>query len=461
MLTLYNSLTNQKEVFKSITPGEIKLYVCGVTVYDYCHLGHARMLVAFDCIVRYLRFRGYKVTYVRNLTDIDDKIIQRAAENNESIESLTERFIIAAHEDEQALGILPPDVEPKATEYMAQMIGLIEQLIKKDMAYVANNGDVYYAVNRFANYGKLANKDLDSLQVGARVEANDAKQHPLDFVLWKSAKPGEPSWFSPWGQGRPGWHIECSAMSLDCLGAHFDIHGGGHDLKFPHHENEIAQSQAATGEGFVNYWLHNGFVQINKEKMSKSLGNFFTIREILQQEKPEVLRYLLVASQYRSPIHYSDESLATAQGALERLYTALRDLPVVPLAQDVGMEYQERFMTAMDDDFNTPEALAVLFDIGHEINRIKNQDAPLAAKLGARLRELASVLGLLQSDANAFLQSGKTSQETTNIEDLITARNTARAEKNWAKADEIRDQLAGMGIVIEDSGDKTSWRVKE
>lgn len=461
MLTLYNSFTNEKEIFKPRVPGKIQLYVCGVTVYDYCHLGHARMLVAFDCIVRYLRFRGYDVRYVRNLTDIDDKIIQRAASLGESIDSLTARFIEAAHEDERALGVLPPDEEPRATAFISHMIEMIDTLIQKGMAYVAQNGDVYYAVNRFPAYGALANKDLENLQAGARVGVNEAKEDVLDFVLWKQAKPGEPSWDSPWGAGRPGWHIECSAMSVHCLGPHFDIHGGGHDLKFPHHENEIAQSEGATDEKFVNYWLHNGFVQIDKEKMSKSLGNFFTIREILEKEKPEVLRYLLLASHYRSPIHYSEGALRTAEGSLTRFYTALRGLPEVPVKEEVGSIYETRFIKAMDDDFNTAEALAVLFDLAHEVNRVKQEDMSLATLLGARLRHLGGVLGLLQEEADLFLQSGKKEVNVIEIEKLIAERNEARKNKDWKRADEIREILSQQGILMEDSGTGTSWRVME
>ncbi len=458
MLTIHNSLSGEKEVFKPIHPNKINMYVCGVTVYDFCHLGHARMLVAFDTVLRYLRFSGYEVNYIRNITDIDDKIIKRAQENNESVKELTTRFIEAAHEDEGALNILPPDHEPLATDHMPQMITMIQQLIDKGAAYVADNGDVYYDVKAFKDYGKLANKDIESLQIGVRIDPNDAKLNPLDFVLWKMAKPGEPSWESPWGAGRPGWHIECSAMSTQCLGNHFDIHGGGHDLKFPHHENEIAQSEAATGETFVNYWMHNGFVQVNKEKMSKSLGNFFTIRDVLKEYRAEVVRYLLVASHYRSPIHYSDEALDVAEGSLGRLYTSLRDFDEVEVDDAVGKEFQQQFSEAMDDDFNTPQALAVLFNISHEINRIKTENPDTAAKLGARLRQLGQVLGIMQTTPEVFLQKASESLDVDAIEQLILDRKQARADKDWIRADEIRETLSAMGVTLEDNAEGTSWR---
>ncbi|MEA3278934.1 MAG: cysteine--tRNA ligase, partial [Pseudomonadota bacterium] len=383
MLQIYNSLTRQKEEFVPLEPGKVRMYVCGMTVYDYCHLGHARVMVVFDVVSRYLRERGFDVTYVRNITDIDDKIINRANEKGEAFSDLTERFIQAMHEDSDVLGILPPSEEPRATTHMAEIISMVRALIDKGYAYVADNGDVYYSVAKFTGYGRLSGKDPEELRAGARVEIGEAKRDPLDFALWKAAKPGEPAWDSPWGQGRPGWHIECSAMSTSCLGNHFDIHGGGADLQFPHHENEIAQSEGATGEPFVNLWMHNGFVRVNEEKMSKSLGNFFTVREILRRYRPEEVRYFILTSQYRSPLNYDDEHLQNARGALTRLYTALRGLPA---AEPMGAErFRERFHAAMDDDFNTPEALAVLFDLVREINRVRAEDEVEAAHLGAEL----------------------------------------------------------------------------
>lgn len=375
-LHIHNSLTGKKELFIPIEPGKIRMYVCGMTVYDYCHLGHARVMVVFDAVVRYLRALGYQVTYVRNITDIDDKIIKRAAENHEGIDALTARFIDAMHEDERALGALPPDIEPRATDSIPEIISLTQTLINKSYAYVAANGDVYYDVSRFEHYGELSGKRLEDLRAGSRVEVDEAKDDPLDFVLWKAAKPGEPSWNSPWGPGRPGWHIECSAMSGHCLGDHFDIHGGGMDLKFPHHENEIAQSEGATGHKFVNVWMHNGFVQVNEEKMSKSLGNFFTVREVLKHYTPEIVRYFIIGSHYRGPLTYSTENLDNAKAALERFYMALRSLPSEQEAGIKGQEteYEQRFSAAMDDDFNTPGALAVMFDLVRDINRVRSED---------------------------------------------------------------------------------------
>lgn len=467
MLQIYNSLTRQKEPFVTLEPGKVRLYVCGMTVYDYCHIGHARVMVVFDLVVRYLRYRGYDVTYVRNITDIDDKIIRRAQENGEDYTALTERFIQAMHEDAAALGVQPPDMEPRATASIAAMQTLIQTLLDKGFAYIADTGDVCYDVSRFARYGQLANKKLEDLRAGSRVEVADSKDDPLDFVLWKAAKPGEPSWDSPWGPGRPGWHIECSAMSQSCLGEHFDLHGGGMDLKFPHHENEIAQSEAATGHKFVNYWMHNGFVQINEEKMSKSLGNFFTVRDVLAQYPAEVVRYFIVASHYRGPLHYSDENLEQARASLNRLYIALRGLPVIeaPLAD----EYRERFDAAMDDDFNTPEALAVLFDLAREVNRTRELEPAQAARLAVTLRRLSEVLGLLQDDPNVFLQANiQTGQSMSadlttfskaDIEALIAQRRQARQQKNWGEADRIRNQLVAAGIVLEDKpGGVTQWR---
>jgi len=459
MLEIYNSLTRKKERFEPIEPGKVRMYVCGMTVYDYCHLGHARVLVVFDIVVRYLRDLGFDVTYVRNVTDIDDKIIQRARENGEEIDVLTSRFIKAMHEDADALGVLRPDIEPRATRSMADIIAMIETLVAKGYAYVAANGDVYYDVSRFEGYGRLSGKRLEDLRAGARVEVDEAKDDPLDFVLWKAAKPGEPAWDSPWGPGRPGWHIECSAMSTHCLGEHFDIHGGGMDLKFPHHENEIAQSEAATGHTFVNVWMHNGFVQVDEEKMSKSLGNFFTVREILARYRPEEVRYFILASHYRSPLNYSDDNLDQARGALTRLYTALRGLDPEALAPKQD-DYAERFRAAMDDDFNTPEALSVLFDIAHEINRLRGEDPGAASSLGARLRQLGGVLGLLQSDPERWLQEGGAAQglDSEAIEALIRKRTEARRNRDWAEADRIRDRLKADGVVLEDGPGGTTWR---
>jgi len=480
MLQIYNSLTRKKEEFIPIEPGKVRMYVCGMTVYDYCHIGHARVMVVFDVVARYLRCKGYAVTYVRNITDIDDKIIRRAQENGEEIGALTERFIAAMHEDAKALGVLPPTVEPRATENIASIIALAQTLLDKGFAYVASNHDVYYDVSRFEHYGELANRQLEDLRAGSRVEVEEAKSDPLDFVLWKAAKPGEPSWPSPWGTGRPGWHIECSAMSNCCLGYHFDIHGGGMDLKFPHHENEIAQSEAASGQKYVNYWMHNGFVQINDEKMSKSLGNFFTVREVLQRYQPEVVRLFILSSHYRSPLNYSDENLDLAESSLTRLYMALRDLTAGEGATHASPvpSYQERFFAAMDDDFNTPEALAVLFDLAREINRLRNDNVEESARLGASLRRLGEVLGLLQDDPEAFLRGGRLVSLSTEIrstssasdsvrfsilsdsqiEDLIAERSMARKQKNWAEADRIRDLLAKEGVILEDGSAKTAWR---
>ena len=446
------------------------MYVCGMTVYDLCHLGHARVLVAFDAVTRYLRFSGYDVTYVRNITDIDDKIIARANENGEDFSALTKRFIQAMHEDAEELGVLPPDEEPSATASMPEIIDMVQTLIDKGHAYTAQveegadegdndaPGDVYYDVSTFENYGKLSGKKLEDLRAGERVAVDERKDDPLDFVLWKAAKPGEPSWDSPWGKGRPGWHIECSAMSTCCLGNHFDIHGGGQDLQFPHHENEIAQSEAASGETFVNLWMHNGFVRIDNEKMSKSLGNFFTVREILKLYKGEEIRYFVLASQYRSPLNYSDQLLDTARTALSRLYNTLRDLDV-PEDYDENDEAVDKFKQAMDDDFNTPEALAVIFDLANQVNRLRETDADAALQKAAVLKKLANVLGLLEQDPVAFLQAGAAeSDDGADIDALIDARNAARENKNWAEADRIRDELDAMGIVLEDKDGKTVWR---
>lgn len=459
-LQIYNTLTRQKEVFKPLEPGKVRIYVCGMTVYDYCHLGHARVLVAFDVITRYLRASGYDVHYVRNITDVDDKIINRANENGESCDQLTERFIAAMHEDEARLGVVSPTEEPRATAHMQHIIEMVETLIAKGFAYAADNGDVYYRVSKFADYGKLTNRNLEEMQAGARIEVNDAKENPFDFVLWKAAKAGEVSWDSPWGQGRPGWHIECSAMSKCCLGDTFDIHGGGPDLPFPHHENEIAQSEAANGVKFVNTWMHAGAVRVNKEKMSKSLGNFFTIREILDKYNPEVVRYFLTAGHYRSQIDYSEASLQEAQGALDRFYHALRGLPEVAEGQ-LNNEFEQRFKAAMDDDFNTAGAISVLFELAREINRLSRDNQAEAGRLAAQLKRLAAVLGLLQQDPETYLQGDDSPQEglsAEKIEDFIVQRAEAKKARNFALADQIRDDLKAQGVVLNDSREGTTWQ---
>jgi len=455
MLKIYNTLAREKQTFKPIVAGKVSMYVCGMTVYDFCHLGHARVMVVFDMVSRWLRASGYDVTYVRNITDIDDKIIKRANENNESIAQLTQRFINAMDEDAAKLGVIRPDIEPKATEFVDGMLGMIAALVDKGFAYPAANGDVFYAVNKFAGYGKLSGKSLEDLRAGERVEVDSFKRDPMDFVLWKAAKPGEPSWDSPWGKGRPGWHIECSAMSSHHLGQHFDIHGGGQDLQFPHHENEIAQSEAAHSHDgkpcqMVNYWMHNGFVRVDDEKMSKSLGNFFTIRTVLEKYDAEVVRFFILRAHYRSPLNYSDQHLDDAKTALTRLYTALRGAE--PVDADVDWQHPQaiRFKEAMDDDFNTPEALAVLFDLANEVNRTKE-----VATLYL-LKGLAGVLGLLQRKPDEFLQGEADS--ALDVEGLIQARLTAKKNKNFAEADAIRKQLAEAGIVLEDTPQGTTWR---
>lgn len=459
-LSIYSTLSKSKDILKPLEGNKVRMYVCGMTVYDYCHIGHARVMVAFDVVARWLRHRGYELTYVRNITDIDDKIIRRANENGEPFQALVDRMIEAMHEDEARLNVLRPDIEPRATDHIDGMHSMIQTLIDKGYAYAPGNGDVYYRVGRFEGYGKLSRRRIEDLKIGARIEVDEAKEDPLDFVLWKAAKPGEPSWPSPWGAGRPGWHIECSVMSTCCLGETFDIHGGGPDLVFPHHENEIAQSEAATGKQYANAWMHAGAVRVDGEKMSKSLGNFFTIREVLAKYQPEVVRYLLVSSHYRSPINYSEDSLKEAKGALERFYTALRGLPAVSAAG--GEAFVDRFGAAMDDDFNSPEACAVLFDMAREINRLRETDQQAAAALAARLKELGSVLGVLQMDPDAFLQTGAQGKvNAAEVEALIAARLQARAEKNWAESDRIRDQLTAMGVVLEDGKGGTTWRVAE
>ncbi|MFC0712063.1 cysteine--tRNA ligase [Azorhizophilus paspali] len=457
-LSIYSTLSKGKEVFKPLEGNKVRMYVCGMTVYDFCHIGHARVMVAFDVVSRWLRHSGYDVTYVRNITDIDDKIIRRANENGESFQDLVGRMIAAMHKDEARLNVLRPDSEPRATDHIAGMHAMIRTLIDKGYAYAPGNGDVYYRVGKFEGYGKLSRRRIEDLKIGARIEPGEAKEDPLDFVLWKGAKPGEPSWESPWGAGRPGWHIECSVMSTCCLGETFDIHGGGPDLVFPHHENEIAQSEAATGKRYANIWMHAGAVRVDGEKMSKSLGNFFTIREVLEKYHPEVVRYLLVSSHYRSPINYSEDSLREARAALERFYNALK---VLPAAQPTGGDaYVARFNAAMDDDFNTPEACAVLFELAREVNRLRDTHLQSAASLAARLKELGGLLGVLQLEPEAFLQAGAADRvDAAEVEALIAARLAARAEKNWAESDRIRDRLAAMGVLLEDGKNGTIWRL--
>lgn len=462
MLQIYNTLTRQKEIFKPIHPGKISMYVCGITVYDYCHIGHARVLVAFDVITKFLRSQGWDVNYVRNITDIDDKIIKRANENGEEFDALTKRFIDFMHEDETRLGIARPDIEPRATAYIDQIVDMNKTLIDKGFAYAASNGDVYYRVTRFADYGKLTNKNVDELLVGARIEVDEVKEDPRDFVLWKAAKQGEPAWQSPWGNGRPGWHIECSAMSKNCCGETFDIHGGGPDLPFPHHENEIAQSEAANGCKYVNYWMHAGAVRVDGEKMSKSLGNFFTIRDVLQKYHPEVVRFLLVSSHYRSPINYAEDNLIEARAGLERFYGALRnyaDVAPAPLADMADSAYYHAFVEAMNDDFNTRVALAGMFDLVRDLNNAKG-DQQLARKLAGELKALGLILGVLQENPEVFLQAGAADQiAAETVEQLIAERIQAKKDKQYARADEIRQQLLAAGVVLEDSRDGTTlWR---
>jgi cysteinyl-tRNA synthetase len=485
MIRIHDSLSGHKQDLRPIRPGEVRMYLCGDTVYDFCHIGHARSKVAFDVVRRHLAHRGYRVVFVRNITDIDDKIIRRAAELGESIGSFTERFIAAMHEDYDRLGILRPDHEPRATQYVPGMVALAQRLIERGHAYVADDGDVMYSVSSFEGYGKLSGKKLADLRAGARIEVDAAKRDPLDFVLWKRAKPGEPSWESPWGPGRPGWHIECSVMSADILGDEFDIHAGGMDLKFPHHENEIAQSCAATGAHFAHLWMHNGFVNVDDEKMSKSLGNFFTIRTVLDSGKvrhPELLRYFLIGSQYRGPINYSLTQIEQADAALGRLYTALRGLdaapvaaPVMPVGQGVDSAAWRAFHAAMDDDFNTPEALAVLQGLASEINRATAAGDALRATSAARtLREMGAVLGVLALPAEDWFRAtglqvaageggagdaGADRWDDARIEAAIAGRRAARQAKDFKRSDEIRDELAAAGIVLEDKpGGVTVWR---
>jgi cysteinyl-tRNA synthetase len=457
MVNIYNTLTRQKELFKPMVEGKIDMYVCGITIYDYCHIGHARTFVGFDVIVRYLRHAGYDLKYVRNITDVDDKIIKRANENSESINDLTSRMTVAMHEDFDNLNMLRPDIEPTVTGHMDEIIEMVERLITKGHAYVAADGDVLFDVSTFEQYGALSQQDLTMLQAGSRVEVAQDKDDPLDFVLWKKAKAGEPSWSSPWGAGRPGWHIECSAMSSKHLGEHFDIHGGGSDLQFPHHENEIAQSCCANNGKYVNTWIHTGMVQVNKEKMSKSLDNFFTVRDVLKEYDAESVRYFLISGHYRSQLNYSQENLDQARSSLERIYTALRS--VEPIACELeGNEYVAKFRKAMNDDFNTPEALPVLFELAKELNRVKDSDSEQASKLAYILRSIGEVLGVAQQSPEAFLQGGQADDEVAEIEALIVNRNNARASKDWAAADEARDALNALGVVLEDSAGKTTWR---
>jgi cysteinyl-tRNA synthetase len=462
MLKIYNTLTNQKQVFKPINPSCVGIYVCGMTVYDFCHMGHARVLVMFDVMTRHMRRTFPEVKYVRNITDIDDKIINRSIENQEDIYSLTNRFIKAMHEDEIALNILKPDFEPRATESIDQMYSMIESLIEKGFAYQGKNGDVYYSVKRFKNYGKLSGKNLDDLKAGARVDIESDKRDPLDFVLWKMAKPNEPKWSSPWGEGRPGWHLECSAMSTHHLGNHFDIHGGGMDLTFPHHENEIAQSEGANNCSFVNTWMHVGYVNINDEKMSKSLNNFFTIRDVLEKYDGETLRYFLISSHYRSPLSFSDENLASAKSALTRLYTATRGLSASSKAMGqvtMRFDYEKRFNEALDDDFNTPIALSILFEIAKHANTEREDDKDQAGALSELLRKLGNHIGIMRYDADDYLKMGIELSDAK-IDEKIYQRESARALKDFAMSDQIRDELLALGIILEDSINGTSWRRK-
>jgi cysteinyl-tRNA synthetase len=452
MLRIYNSLARDKQEFVPIRPGEVRIYVCGITVYDYCHLGHARMMVVFDLVQRWLRASGLRVTYVRNITDIDDKIIKRAIENKETIGALTERFIRAMDEDIGALGVQKPDHEPRATQYVPQMLDLIGRLEKKGLAYQAAAGDVNFAVRKFPTYGRLSGKSLDDLRAGERVEVDAGKQDPLDFVLWKRAKPEEPKWPSAWGEGRPGWHIECSAMGGTLLGEHFDIHGGGQDLQFPHHENEIAQSEGASGGRFVNYWMHNGFVRVDNTKMSKSLGNFFTIREILKVFDPEVVRFFIARAHYRSPLNYSDAHLNDAKAGLTRLYTALKDAPASPGAVEWQEPHAQRFQAAMDDDFNTPEAVAELFNLANEIGRGRRN-------LATQLKGLGGILGLLQREPQAFLRAGPGGGlSDRDIEARIEARLAARQRRDYTESDKVRKELEAAGVILEDGPKGTTWR---
>ena len=459
MLKIFNTLTGEKQEFRPIEPGKVRMYVCGMTVYDFCHLGHARVMVVFDMVARYMRSLGLDVNYVRNITDIDDKIIKRANENDENISELTDRFITAMNEDAAALGVEPPDAEPKATEHMPQIISMIERLIENKYAYAADNGDVFYDVSAFEGYGKLSGKVIDELRAGERVEVQEAKDDPLDFVLWKASKPDEPSWDSPWGPGRPGWHIECSAMATHCLGEHFDIHGGGQDLQFPHHENEIAQSEGANGKTFVNLWMHNGFVRVDDEKMSKSLNNFFTVREVLKKYKAEEIRFFILASHYRSPLNYALANLDEARSALKGLYTSLRGIST---NDEIDEDYLTRFNEVMDDDFNTPKAISLLHELARETNRAKDSDVVKAQKRASTLKMLAGILGFLQDSPEEFLKRGvgtdKSGLSDEEIQSLVKQREQARKDKNFTESDRIRDLLTSQGITLEDAAEGTIWQ---
>ena len=460
MLKIYNTLTRQKEQFIPLIAGKVGMYVCGVTIYDFCHIGHGRTFVAFDTVARYLRFSGYDLSYIRNITDVDDKIIKRANENGETCDQLTKRFIDAMHKDFDALNMIRPDIEPRVTDHMPEVIAMIETLIDKNHAYVAGNGDVLFSVESYDDYGKLSGQNLDMLQAGSRVDnqEKESKNNALDFVLWKMAKSDEPFWVSPWGNGRPGWHIECSAMNKKHLGEVFDIHGGGSDLSFPHHENEIAQSCCAHHGEYVNTWMHSGMVQVDKVKMSKSLNNFFTIKDVLDVYDSESVRYFLISGHYRSQLNYSEDNLKQARASLERFYTAIRDIDFSTCELDNNNDYYARFCKAMDDDFNTPEALAVLFDLTKEINRVKILDSKMAASLALLLVTLGNVLGLLHQDAEQFMQGDESDDEVAMIEALIKQRNDARVNKDWPSADDARDKLAALNIVLEDSANGTTWR---
>jgi cysteinyl-tRNA synthetase len=461
MLQIYNNLTRKKEDFKPLQQGKVSMYVCGVTVYDNCHIGHGRTFIGFDMITRYLRYRGYDLNYIRNITDIDDKIIRRSNELGVTFDQLTQKFIKAMHRDFDALGMARPDHEPRATEFMPQIIEMIVTLIENNQAYVTDNGDVYYDVSSFQGYGKLSGQDVEQLRAGNRIEVSEVKQDSVDFALWKSSKENEPSWPSPWGAGRPGWHIECSAMSTCCLGNTFDIHGGGSDLKFPHHENEIAQSEAATGETYANLWMHTGMLQIDKEKMSKSLNNFFSIEDVLEKFDAETVRFFMLGSHYRSLLNYSIEGLEKAHAGLERIYTALRGIVLDEVKPEqwsaAQQQYIQRFNKAMDDDFGTPEALAVLFDLARETNRLKSEQSEETTNMAQLLKYLGNVFGIFKQNPEAFLK-GKSSHDDAEIESLIAARNMAREQKDWEKSDQIRDQLTSMNVVLEDKDGVTKWR---